>query len=170
MGTAQKTTVTLKIEIVETGSGDLVSPKGVHVFPPQGSQELEYATGTSNSQIDRVWSDTRSAAAAVDDLDLRGGLTSAVDGATLNFAEVCIIAIRNKHASASLTVGVAGANPFISWLAASGDGIVIPAGTTVIISNPVGGFAAGAAASDVFRIDPGVATIEYDILIAGRSA
>jgi hypothetical protein len=169
MGTALRSKLLIMLSILETGSGDLVSPRGTHVFPPPGAQDLQYETGTDNSEIDRVWSDTRSAAASADDLDLRGSLASAIDGAVLNFAEVCCIAIRNRSSTGTLSIG-GGSNPFISWLGASGDIIKVPPGGILFLFNPVGGFATTAGTADILRIDPGADTIEYDVLIAGRSA
>jgi len=150
----------------ETYTGDLGSVVKVHKV----DHTLSMATGTSNSQADEVWSDTRSAAGAVDDLDLAGTLTAA-DGSTITFVEVTGVYIRNKSTTTAetLTIG-AGSNPFITWLIATGDGVVIGPNGTFLIESPVDGYTVTAGTADILRVDPGANTISYDIVIWGRSA
>jgi hypothetical protein len=166
---AIKTKLSLLLEVIETGSGDLVSPRGTHVFPPSSAQNTEIATGTSDNQIDRVWSDTRSAAGAADPLDVRGGITSQLDGSTIQLADLCLVAIRNKSTTATLSIG-GGSNPITGLWGASGDIIKIPPGGIFLWWAPDDGIATVAGTGDILNVDPGAFTIEYDILLAGRSA
>lgn len=165
---AVKSLLKILLQITETGSGDLVTPRGVHEWPPASVQSQEFETGTSDNQMDRVWSDTRTATATPDDLDLRGVLTD-IGGSVINFADVCIVGIRNRSTTDTLTIG-AGSNPWITWLGTTGDQVKIPPGGILILAAPDDGFATVAGTGDILRIDPAAATIIYDIIIAGRSA
>lgn len=129
---------------------------------------FEMLEGVGVGQCDLVWSDAGSLAATTVDIDVAGGITSQVDGGTVTMVKVKFFAIKNRG-TASLTVGVAGSNPFIAWLAASGDGIVIPAGGFVMFYAP-SGYASTAGSADTLRLNSGSATIPYDILFAGSSS
>lgn len=161
----------------ETSANDLGNAQQAHRFEFPGSLSSTggvYATGTASNQQDRVWSDTRSAAAAADTIDLAGSLTAAIGGATITFVEVRGIAIRNKATTAAhiLSVG-AGSNPAFSGLfGATGDVIKVPASGMFFWHAPLdgGGLAVTAGTGDILTIDPGANTVSYDILIWGASA
>lgn len=132
----------------------------------------EQVTGTGSSQQDRVWSDAQTVAnGAPDTWDLAGTLTSELSGATITFAEVTLIWIRNRSTTTgqNLEIG-AGSNPFITWLKATGDAIIVPPGGVFLLTSPIDGFATVAGTGDVLTITSTSGTITYDILIAGRSA
>ena len=145
-------------------------------YPPAtlngGSPEI--ATGTGDWQSDTVWVDERTVTAAAEQLDLRGTLTSKLNGATLNFVEVSgIFVINTATALASVLSVGAGANPaFAGLFGATGDIFKVgPSGFNFWFS-PLdgGGLVPVAGTGDMLTIDPGAATITYRIAILGRSA
>jgi len=164
-------TVTSKLlvraRITELNSKDLGVARMEHLL----EQSDDLASGTAASQQDMVWSDTRSAAASADALDLAGSLTSQLDGSTLTFVEITGIIIRNKSTTTTevLTIG-AGSNPLLNWVNATGDAVVLGPGGVFVITSPIDGYGVTAGTGDVLTIDPGSDTISYDILILGRSA
>lgn len=133
----------------------------------------EYANGTAASQADRVYSETASIDSGTPrQLDLRGTLTSVLTGDTINFAEVVLVCVHNKSTTSgeTLTIG-AGSNPWITWLGASGDSVVIGPGGLLCVSSPVDGWATTASTGDILTITSSAAGgISTDILILGRSS
>lgn len=129
-----------------------------------------WGNGVGSGKQDVVWSDRRSISAA-DDLDLRGGLVSELDGSAIVFPLVTALLIRNLGVAGGgyLTIG-GGSNPFVSWLAASGDALIVPAGGMLLLANPIGGYATVAGTGDILRVTPSTGTIEYDIAIVGRQS
>jgi hypothetical protein len=133
---------------------------------------LDMVTGTGASQSDLVWSDTRSLVATSESIDLAGTLTSQLTGATVTFAEVTAIIIRNNATTTAykLLVGGAAANQFINWVAAANDIVHIGPGGIFVLTSPVDGFAVTAGTGDILKIDSGAVTISYSIVVIGRSA
>ena len=160
-----------RITVDEIVSRDLGVSRLPHTWIGGTEFPFSLPDGTGASQQDVVFTDTRIAAAAVDDLDLRGGLNSQLTGLALQFVEVTTLAIRNTSTVSGefLLVG-AGSNPWITWLGATGDILRIGPGGILRVSSPIDGFATTAATADILRIDPGAATITYDIMLLGRSA
>jgi hypothetical protein len=80
----------------------------------------KYDTGTGSNKIDAVYSSRTS---GTQTLDLRGSLTSVLDGSTVSFPIVNGVFIKNLSTTTleRLDVG-AGSNPFITWLLATGEG------------------------------------------------
>lgn len=157
----------IDLKMFETYSGDHGPTQKLHRLV----EALTWLGGTGASQIDTVWSDTRTASATPDTLDLRGSLTGA-NGATLNFAEIVLIVIINRATTAGylLTVGDAASNPIASIMEAATHRLNIGPSGAGILWNPIDGYATTAGSADVLQIDPGANSIEYDIFIAGRSA
>lgn len=159
--------VLVRVRAVETASADLGTPKATWVC----EQSASYATGTSASQQDLVYQDTRSIAATTSTIDLAGSLTSPINGTAITMAEVTCLMIRNKSSTSGevLTVG-AGSNPLVNWIGASGDAVKVGPGGCLFISSPIDGYAVTAGTGDILTLDSGAATISVDILILGRSA
>lgn len=157
--------VSVRVDLVDTNPLDLTTATARHLLDYVSS----LTDGAGDNQIQYMWSDTRSVTAgAPDDLDLRGGLTNAF-GATLNFTNVVGFAIRNKGTTGqTLTVG-AGSNPFITWLAATGDGVKVGAGGVFVLHSPIDPFGTTAGTADILRIANASGTASYDIVIWGTS-
>lgn len=158
----------VKFSAVKVGSNDLGRPEQ----RPTLEELLQFADGTAADQADIIFTDNRSINASNnDDIDLAGALSDAF-GATVNAAEIVGIIILN-HSTQTLTVGVAGTNPWVTMWAASGDGIkVFPRGLFVNFAPDASGLGAVVGgASDVLRIaNPAGGTANYDIVILARSA
>jgi len=130
------------------------------------------ATGTVLDQADRMWHDNRTLSATSEDIDLAGGVTDGL-GASVTFVKVKCIAIFNNSTTAgdNLTVGGAAATQFVNWVGDATDKIVIGPGGCFLLWNPsLAGYAVGAGASDLLKVDSGANEIEYDIIIIGTSA
>lgn len=167
---AVSTTISLSLNATESATGDLWSAAAAHVK----SALIEWATGTGSSQSDVIFSDTRSAAASADAIDLKGTSNLAGVYANCTFVEVRALLIINKSTTAGqiLTVG-AGSNPaFAGLFAATGDAIKIPAGGVLFWAAKYDGdgLIPVATTGDILTIDPGASTISYDIVIIGTSS
>lgn len=138
-----------------------------------------FTSGTGDGQADGHWSDTRSAAASADALDLSGVLTGVITAATVSAVEVVGILIINHGTAAAHVLSVGGgSNPAFSGLfGATGDIIKVPAGGTGDqgiffwkAHYDGGGLAVTNSTADILTIDPGANTISYDIFIWYRTA
>lgn len=166
--------VTTKIDLRITAT-EVESNAGAENRPQAYQHTLEelvtYATGTGASQADLVYSVRGSAAASADTYDLAGSLASVVTGSTITFANISGFVIRNNSTTSTenLTIG-AGSNPWITWLNATGDAVVIGPGWILMWTSPVDAAAVTATTGDILTIDPGSDTISYDLIIWGQSA
>lgn len=127
-------------------------------------------TGSGASQTQVIYSDTNSVTSGSPvTYDLRGLLASILDGSTLNFAVVTGICIVNKSTTTlqNLQVG-AGSNPWITWLGATGDVIVIGPSGRFLLTSPIDGYATTAGTADILTIAASTGTIAFDIIIWGR--
>lgn len=158
----------VKFSSTLTGSNDMGNPEQRAVL----EKVLQFASGTTANKADGVFTDTRTVAASSnDDVDLAGALTNAL-GATVASAEIVGIVIVNKSTQ-TLTVGVAGTNPWVTMWAATGDGIkVFPSGVFLNFAPDANGLGAVVGgSSDVLRIANGAgADADYDIAILYRTA
>jgi hypothetical protein len=159
----------LVLKVDETIAQDLGTGGITHTFPSV-SMPLSYADGSAANTQDVVWSDTRSAAASADTINLDATLTRAIGGAAITFATVSGFAIYNKSTTTAevLKIG-AGSNPFINWVSATGDAIDLGPGGIFMWTSPVDGAAVTTSTGDILTIDPGSDTIAYDIIIWGVS-
>lgn len=160
------TNVTCRVAATETRADDLTTVKAPHLL--DFAQTV--ASGTSSNQNDVVYSDTVVLTAAPTTYDLRGALTKAV-GSLANFVKVTTIMIVNKSSTTgqSLTIG-AGSNPWITWLIATGDGVVLGPGGVFLLHSPIDGYATTAGTGDILTLDPGANAFSVDIIFCGRSA
>lgn len=155
-------------------------------IPAKFQELLNLTSGTTDGAIDLAYAVqvTGKAASATTSYDLVGGVADAF-GSTQSFAEVCLVAIKNRRttALAYLSVGPHATNGF-GKLASSrgffgatadvtnGGGITI-APDSWYVAYQKDGVPCVAATSDVLAIvTSGVAgsTNEWDLLILGRSA
>jgi hypothetical protein len=159
----------VKFSAVQLGSNDQASPE----FRPSIEKLLQFASGTGANQADGVFTDSRSVnASANDDIDLSGALTDAL-GASVAAAEMVGILIVNNSTTQTLTIGVAGTNPWVTMWAATGDGIkVFPGGVFLNFATDASGLGAVVAgASDVLRVANGSGSAaSFDIAILFRTA
>jgi hypothetical protein len=150
-----------------TGTGDTGTPIFTSLVEVTSSQ----ASGTTSGKQDLLWEDTGTAAISTPvDIDLAGSLTDKF-GVAVVFAEITRLTIKNNETGTgkTLTVG-AGSSPWISWLKATGDAIVIAPGGTFVLDNPLDGYPVTATTADILRLDPGANSVNYTIQILGRSA
>jgi hypothetical protein len=105
------------------------------------------------------------------DLDLRSSLTSVLDGSVVSFPIVMGIFVSNLSTTSGQTIRIgAGGNPFISWLIATGDGLLVgPSGFKALWS-PIDGYATTAATADILRLVSDVGTVSADVAILGRAS
>lgn len=140
----------------------------------QKTVTIALSTGTSSEQADRIYQFNETlAASGTRDLDLSGSLTDSL-GQTVVFVEVTSVVLINKAtvAGSDLLLG-AGSNPMATLWGTAGDQIRVKAGGFLALAakyDPA--YAITAATADILRItnESGSATVEYDIIIIGRSA
>lgn len=131
-------------------------------------QRLQNGTGELGQDV--VWSDRRAISAA-DNLDLRGGVVSAVDGSALNFPLVTTILIRHLGGSGEGTLTIGGAtSAFDSWVVGAGDSVILGPGGVFLLHSPIDGYATVAGTDDLLRVLPSAGTINYDVLVVGRQS
>lgn len=159
----------VKFSSALTGSNDLGNPEQRAVL----DKLLQFADGTTANKADGVLTDTRTInASSNDDVDLAGALTNAL-GAAVAAAEIVGIIIVNRSTTQTLTLGVAGTNPWTAMFAASGDGIkVFPGGVFVNFAPDANGLGAVVGgASDVLRVANGSGSAaDYDLVVLYRTA
>jgi len=121
--------------------------------------------GTTDNKADGLFHDQRTATAAADRLDFSSGLTDA-QGVAIVWAKLRWIAIENTSTTTteSLSINAAGATQPITGISS-----VIPPGGIYIITGPVDGFTIDAT-HDSVTVNPGAATIIYNVWAAGTTA
>lgn len=131
------------------------------------------ANGTGANQADLIWHDQRSLDNTSETLDVAGGLTDGF-GATVTFARIKLIYVKNNGTDSTLDVGGAAANQFATPFAAADNEIVIRPGGWIILYAPgATAYAVTAGTGDNLKIqrnssDASVQT--YDIILIGASA
>ncbi len=166
-GAAQGVNLDLKVTINELETNDLGLSKLEHAW----SKIASYANGTASNEADLVYSDTLSLAGSAQTVDLAGTLASVLSGDVQTYVEVVGFAIVNKSTTTTETVIVgAGSNPWITWLNATGDAVVVGPGGVLIWTSPIDGGVVTAGTGDVLTLDPSAATFDVDLIVWGRSA
>ncbi len=167
MATNLETTLTLLMTWDFTNALDLSTPRDKNTLTCSDS----LGQGTGSAQADLVWHDERTLTGTSESLDLAGSLTNAW-GSTVTFAKVKGILIHNTNTTTLkvLAIGGAVATQFVNWVANSSDIVNIGPDGLFLLWSPVDGYAVGAGASDILKIDAGANTITYDIVIVGTSA
>lgn len=172
-GSARKVVLDLSVKATEIedqandGSGLVGTTTMTHTW----AKLAEYLTGTGSNQADLVYSDTLSLAASASTVDLAGSIASVLTGDTQTYVEITGFAILNKSTTSTenLTVG-AGSNPWITWLNATGDAVVVGPGGVLVWTSPIDGAAVTAGTGDILTLDPGSDSFDVDLIIWGRSA
>ena len=148
-----------------TGTGDLQTPEST--LNEINSTSL--SNGTGSNQANMVFSDTRSlTASASENLDLAGGLTSAL-GATITFTKIKAIWIKAASTNTgAIEVGEGIANAFVGPFQASSVGVAIPPGGELLLTAPVDGWTVTAGTGDLLKVENLVAAAaSYDIVLLG---
>jgi hypothetical protein len=166
---AVTTTIKALIRAIETGTGDLATPSATHELALSDS----LASGTSNGQADKVWSDARTlTASASEALDLTA-LSGGALGATVAFAEVVAILIRARDTNTNSVEVTRTATTGAPLFMADGDGISLGPGQWFMWAD---GFGGGKSVTDTtddtitVTNSAGGTSVVYDIVIVGRSA
>lgn len=165
------TTLTSKLKLILThtfqNSLDLSAP--IDDLRLDLSDEL--AQGTATDQADQVWHDRRTLVGVTENLDLAGALTNAF-GSTITFVTLKALVLHNRTltTAATLTVGGAAANAFATPFGAATDKIIVQPDGLLLLWAPRTGYAVTAATGDILKLDPGSATVEYDIYLLGTTA
>jgi len=144
-----------------TNSLDLSEP----IEPLGLVNDTAFTNGTSANQANQIWSDTRTAAASTDSLDLTGGLTDAF-GSAITFAKVKGIYMVNKSTTSGETLILGGIFMGV-MLGGLTQTINVEAGATLLLTAPVDGFAVTNGITDQITVNPGGNTITYDVAIIG---
>lgn len=134
--------------------------------------ELAFTDGTGAGQANRLWHDKRTVNASTnDDIDLAGVLAD-VYGTTITLARVKALIIQHVSGTNALTIGGAPTNPWISWLLATGDGVILrPSGLLVLATNEATGYTVTGGSADVLRVANGAGNpVDYKITILGATA
>ena len=158
--------IAAKVRQFKTEQGAAQQAGGVDDFV---SFKEQYDPGDGQQRVNAVYSAYSSALSSTD-IDLRGSLTGPF-GDTILFPIVMGIFVQNlsKTAGQYLTVGGA-TNPFITWLAATGDGVRVGPGGIFCLWSPIDGYATTASTADVLTIAPSSGTPAVKYMIVGRSA
>lgn len=158
--------VVLNGKLHQAVAGDLQTTMARHDF----NIVLSMLSGTTSGKIDRLWSDTRTANAAADTLDLTGGGLLQADGSTFTLARLQFLLIRNKSSSYNLELGDAASNPVSGLFEATTHRLEIKPGGVVLMSFGSAGLTISTDTADILQLDPGANSVDYDIWLAGRSA
>jgi len=167
MASTVKTDFSLVLKAKEEEANDLGTSRMTHNLAVSSF----FGPGSTASTFDRVYSDSGSAAGSAVAIDVLGGLSSVLTGDAGSFVTLCGVLVRNKSTTSTeiLSIG-GGSNPITGLWGASGDLIKIGPGSTFVWLDPVDGVTPVAGTGDTITIDPGSDTIDYDVLLLGRSA
>lgn len=157
--------VLLQVEEAETLLG---SANRRSALPHEIDFDYALGSGTSDGQIDRVWSDEASYTTTPTDYDLVGSsVISELSGDAVSLVEIVGIVIQNTSVAGNLLVGGdANAIPIFS---AANDVIVIPPGGIFVWFAPAG-TALVAGTGDILQVAASTGTVTGKIAVFGRSA
>lgn len=160
----------LRLAVRETQTAVGAGDREKHFHHKVDIQE-KWENGTGSGKQDTIWSDRRTISAA-ENLDLRGGLVSSVDGVTaLDFPLVTGLLIQHLGVAGDpyLTIGQ-GTNPWNTWVSNTGDSLEVPPGAIVLLTSKIEPWTTTATTGDILRVIPASGTISYDVLISGRAS
>lgn len=158
--------IALNIESTVTNPLDLSSP----LDPLRYAISQVVSDGADANEASMHWHDSRQLlASGTDDIDLAGGITNAF-GATITFARVKSILVRNKGTTAAaITVGPSPTNGVANFL---GTNDRLPAGAWMAMGLfDATGWVITAGSADRIRVTntSGSLTQEYEIIVIGSS-
>jgi hypothetical protein len=143
------------------------SARTISVRLPANLAPVEFTSGTGASQVDLVWSDTRTYSATPTTLDLSSLSAASTNTGAATFNNVKVIAVFNNDTTNSLIVGNAASAQFTGPLSSGTTTITIPAGCGALFYNKAANGWDAATAKNL-KIDPGANNISATIAIAGE--
>lgn len=160
--------IALRIDLTQTGTGDLGNPKVRNTV----DKILSLTEGTdATNKANIYFSDTRTIAlSANENIDLAGALTDAF-GASIVAGEIVAIYIEAAAANVNnVQVTRPASNGFIGPFMATGDGVSIKPGEYALFVSQ-SGWAVTAATGDLINIaNSGAGTsVQYNIIVVGRT-
>lgn len=160
--------IELRIDLTQSGTGDLGTPK----LAVSISEIQSLIAGTAGvNQTNILFSDTRTlTASATEDLDLAGVLTNAF-GSTITAAEIVLIYVKAADANTNnVNLTRPASNGFIGPFLAASDGIAVKPGEWQLLMSQ-SGWAVTAATGDLLTITNSSSGtgVTYDIIIVGRT-
>lgn len=157
-------TIGAVIQGLYTDSGDIAAAMQNLIL----SENKTFTNGNGNSQMNRLFVDTRTLAAASENLDLAGGLTDRF-GNTITLAKLNLLYIKNKSTTSPQILKVGGDANSVPLFGAVADYIVIPPGGVLLWVATVDGIAVTAGTGDILKIENS-ASFDYDIVIGGSTS
>lgn len=149
------------------GSGREFTDRNSLVLPATVAEMLN---GAGDLQANVCFHERRTLTNAAYSYDLAGGITD-FRGATKTMVRVKLIQIIVLSTTAGVLLAVGGgANPLITWLVATGDGIKLgPKGAFLLYRPDATGYVVTPGTGDTFTVTA-ANTVEYDIVIIGADA
>lgn len=110
-------------------------------------------------------------AAAPETIDLTGNANEIYDvfGLVVNLEKVLELSVFNRSVTSGEDLELGG-NFLTALMGGATDGPLIPPKGELRWTSPVDGFVVTNTTQDTLTIDPGAATIEYDLIIIGKAA
>lgn len=162
--------VTLTHEVVERVTGIGVGERAV-ALPHRIQHTSEASNGTGTGQVDRVWSDSGSVTSGTPvAIDVLGDLDSVLTGDSVDFVRLTGITVIHRGGAGDLRIGGAAANGLAGWISDAGEYVAIGAGGKFHVSSPGAGWTPVAGTGDLLQLAASAGTVQYDIILEGRSA
>lgn len=166
MARTTQTSINISVGVTQAEPLDLGSRR----YTPTFLIQKTLTDGTGADQSDMVFFDQRTVSSSPDDIDLQGVLTDQLGGGTLTFADVTGLGIYNKSSSYQLYLYTSPSNG-LSWLPSSVYPIQIRPGGWISIGAPdATGLAVGASADNLRVASATGASVDYYLMVTGRSA
>lgn len=131
--------------------------------------EALIASGTSEGQMDRVYSDAITVTTTPTDVDLAGSLSSEIGAGTTTFVKVSMVYIRNKSPSGSGNVVIGGDTNALLMFGAAAHTLTLPPGGVFLWYAPPG-VAVTAGTGDILQLAASSGSVELEYIVGGRSA
>lgn len=163
------TNLAATVRLTVTGSYDNALDLTNVQAPLSYQNSVALTNGTGANQADKLFTDTRSVAAA-EDLDVSGGSLTDAFGATFTIAELKVLIVCADTANTGNIVvgGDAASVPFLSTAATTIS--VKPGGCFVYTDPSAAGTAVTGTSADIIQVAPSSGTQAYSILIMGSSS
>lgn len=129
---------------------------------------VEYASGTSDGQIDRVYSGTLSLTTTPTDVDLVGSLTSVLTGQTTTFVDLVGVLVVNQSTSGNVVVG--NDTNGVPIFGAVTHTLSVPPGGLFLWRAGAAGLATTAGTGDILQLAASAGTVTAALVLWGRSA
>lgn len=165
------TNLNLQVQAVATGTQGPFGNTPTDPILVNIAKSLATGTGLNSANLYYAPAAYTITAGANQDIDLSSAATNGI-GVAVAFTKIRMILIQNTTTTAGFTINVGGApaNPFISWLMASGDGVVVGPDGILLLYNPsLAGYACTGGASDTLRINnPNASSVVVNALFVGE--